>query len=114
MSNAVQGLLAACGTDSVQAILDARGVDYGVFRSQASASQELKSVMQKRLDRNIRYTGLDGADRAVIDETLNMLCNKLSRIVNGDPLFPDSWNDVAGYAKLVPIHTAKLEGKDND
>jgi len=36
-----------------------------------------------------------------------MLANKLSRIVNGDPEYQDSWDDIAGYA-LLP-HSDKAE-----
>jgi hypothetical protein len=30
-----------------------------------------------------------------------MICNKLSRAVNGNPFFVDSWRDISGYATLV-------------
>jgi hypothetical protein len=30
-----------------------------------------------------------------------MICNKLARIVNGNPYYRDSWHDIVGYAALV-------------
>lgn len=30
-----------------------------------------------------------------------MICHKMARIINGDPNYRDSWDDVAGYATLV-------------
>ena len=42
------------------------------------------------------------------EEALTMICNKISRIVNGNPNHLDSWKDIAGYAQLV---ADRLEGK---
>ena len=30
-----------------------------------------------------------------------MIANKIGRILNGDPNYPDSWHDIAGYATLI-------------
>jgi hypothetical protein len=30
-----------------------------------------------------------------------MITHKISRILNGDPNYDDSWRDIAGYAMLV-------------
>ena len=32
---------------------------------------------------------------------LDMICNKMARIVNGDPSYIDNWHDISGYATLV-------------
>jgi hypothetical protein len=42
-----------------------------------------------------------------MQESLDLIANKLARIVNGDPFYDDSWHDVGGYAKLVEIELAK-------
>jgi hypothetical protein len=34
-------------------------------------------------------------------ESLDMICNKIGRIMSGDPYYIDSWHDIAGYATLV-------------
>lgn len=38
------------------------------------------------------------ADRG---QSLEMIQHKVARILNGDPDYPDSWIDIAGYAQLV-------------
>jgi hypothetical protein len=38
-----------------------------------------------------------------------MICHKISRIANGDPNYADSWDDIAGYAKLVSDYIAGLK-----
>jgi hypothetical protein len=42
-------------------------------------------------------------------ESLDMICNKIGRIVNGDPRLIDSWLDIAGYAQLVVDELTKEE-----
>lgn len=32
---------------------------------------------------------------------LDMICNKMARIINGDFNFIESWHDISGYATLV-------------
>ena len=34
-------------------------------------------------------------------EAMEMICQKMARIMNGDPNYSDSWHDIAGYATLV-------------
>jgi hypothetical protein len=34
-------------------------------------------------------------------ESLDMISNKIARIVNGNPSEPDHWIDIAGYATLI-------------
>lgn len=41
-------------------------------------------------------------------EALDMIAHKIARIINGDPDYADSWDDIAGYAKLV---ADRLQGK---
>jgi hypothetical protein len=72
-------------------ILNERGERYGTFQQQAAISQSLKRVMfaaEKKLE----------DDQT---EALEMIANKIARILNGDPDYADSWTDIAGYATLV-------------
>jgi hypothetical protein len=72
-------------------ILNERGERYGTFQQQAAISQSLKRVMfaaEKKLE----------DDQT---EALEMIANKIARILNGDPDYVDSWLDIAGYATLV-------------
>jgi hypothetical protein len=41
-------------------------------------------------------------------ESLDLIANKLSRIINGDPYYDDSWRDISGYATLVLQRLEKL------
>ena len=74
-------------------ILEERGARYGDFTSHAGITQELKEVMNltpgwKKL-------------HPIHREALEMIAHKIGRILNGDPNYADSWDDIAGYAKLV-------------
>jgi hypothetical protein len=40
-------------------------------------------------------------------EGLEMIAAKISRILNGDPDYPDSWDDIAGFATLVANRLSK-------
>ena len=66
-------------------ILEARGNAHGPFEYNARVTQAMY------------FAALSGytADK------LNMILHKISRLVNGDPNHIDSWDDIAGYAKLV-------------
>lgn len=83
-------------------ILDERGRRYGTFLGHANVTQQLKKVIDETVCR--RGVGLE-ADQY---EALDMICHKIGRIVNGDPDYVDSWQDIAGYAQLV---ADRLEGE---
>jgi len=34
-------------------------------------------------------------------EALEMILHKIARILNGNPNYADSWQDIAGYAQLI-------------
>jgi hypothetical protein len=79
----------------IDAILTERGSRYGAFIDHARVTIDLKCVLKNRVkERQIALA----ADQM---ESLDMICHKLGRIVNGDPNYIDSWDDIAGYAKLV-------------
>ena len=81
--------------------LDERGRKYGGYMSVATISQDLKEVIRS----GPNYHLLD-PDMA---ESLDMICNKLSRIVNGDPFYKDSWHDIIGYAQLVDTRLENMK-----
>lgn len=85
----------------IDSTLTERGKRYGTFAGHAEVSQQLKEV----LSLNLLSRGKSLADDQ--RESLEMICHKLARIVNGDPDYADSWVDIAGYAKLV---ADRLEG----
>ena len=79
--------------------LDQRENRYGDYSKVAGTSQFLKAVIRQ---------GASWPDMEdYMQESLDLICNKIARIVNGDPYYDDSWHDVGGYAKLVEIELAK-------
>ena len=72
---------------------------YGEFRNVSATSQWLKDIMRS----GASWNGME----PFMQESLDLIANKLARIVNGDPFYDDSWHDIGGYAKLVEIEIAK-------
>lgn len=74
-------------------ILDERGKRYGTFEGHAKITQELKRAMHAHPN----WSKLPDDAK----EALEMNQHKVGRILNGDPNYADSWDDIGGYAKLV-------------
>lgn len=81
------------GVSDLKQTLAERGERYGPFSGHASIAQRIKSVMVA--SRN--WTNLS----AVQKQALDMIADKIGRILNGDPSYADSWIDIAGYVTLV-------------
>jgi hypothetical protein len=77
--------------------LNARGDRYGNFATQAGLSQYLRNAVVQ----HYIQTHPDGNLPTFILEGISMICHKLARIANGDPLYIDTWRDISGYSKLV-------------
>jgi len=81
--------------------LDQREVSYGTYHTGANLTQALYGILMKH------YSNVHTEDENAkplppfIAESIHMICGKLSRAVNGDPFFIDSWRDISGYATLV-------------
>ena len=82
-------------TDPITDILTERGKTYGPFVDLAEIAQVLKDEIRAHIVK--RKTDLSFDQQ----EALDMTCTKIARIVNGDPNHIDSWDDIAGYARLV-------------
>lgn len=89
-------------TITIEKTLEERGKTYGSYNNNARLTQDLMN--QIMVHENWKY--LDYSHR----ETLHMIFHKISRIVNGNPNFYDSWHDIEGYARLQ----ANLCEKPND
>ena len=74
-------------------VLAERGKRYGEFEHQAEYAQDLKRVFQ----RSPNWEAMQDDQR----EALELIANKIGRILNGDPNYDDSWVDIAGYSKLI-------------
>lgn len=79
--------------NTIDDILEERGSRYGKFKDHARITQQLKAMMMQ----GPSFRTLSTSQW----EALEMIAHKIGRIVNGDPSYIDSWDDIAGYAKLV-------------
>jgi hypothetical protein len=80
----------------VAVTLAARGKHYegpGGYRETAATAQRIKEIFRW----SPNWHRLSDAQR----ESLDLISNKLSRILNGNPDHADSWHDLAGYAGLA-------------
>ncbi|WP_395147184.1 DUF6378 domain-containing protein [Moraxella atlantae] len=77
----------------IDEILKERGNNYGSFHDNALVSQTFKRVI--RLGAN--YHNLSYCQK----EALDMILHKISRIINGNETYLDSWVDIVGYSQLV-------------
>lgn len=75
-------------------LLNERGKTHGNSKAQFATAQQLKAI--------IRATpNWPGPTTLQMHEAMEMICTKLSRIAHGDPTHIDTWDDIAGYAKLI-------------
>jgi len=73
-----------------QAVLELR--THGDFQANAYCSQQLKAAIRECVA---------GPLDSDMQEALDMICLKMSRILTGDPRVKDHWSDIAGYAELI-------------
>lgn len=78
---------------NIEEILANRGQRYGTFADNAETTQAIKQILHE----NPGWDNLSFAQA----EALEMIAHKMSRIVNGDANYADSWTDIIGYARLV-------------
>lgn len=78
---------------SINQTLEQRGSRYGKFKDVAATTYALQEILRDA--KNHEHM----TDDQVI--ALDMICNKMARIVNGDPSYIDNWHDISGYATLV-------------
>lgn len=77
---------------------------HGEFEQHALCTQKLKNVIQDCLR---DFSKPHGHLRYAQQEALDMICNKIGRIIAGDPMHPDHWHDIAGYAILAEKDTKR-------
>ena len=80
-------------TQSIDEILAERGKTYGDFTNHAEITQHLKEYF--------RHKQGGRPMSPVAWEALDMIAHKIGRILNGNPDYRDSWDDIAGYARLA-------------
>ena len=97
----------ATNPPSIEATLAERGARYGDFKNHARIAMLLKDAMRY----SVATDGGPGRDlverpgwaRLPPDaaQALDTICDKIARILNGDPNYDDNWRDISGYATLV-------------
>lgn len=73
----------------LEELLRERGERYGDFTALATVAQAIKALARSSRFDDVQREGYD------------MIAVKLARLVCGDPDHVDSWDDIAGFAKLV-------------
>lgn len=77
----------------IGATLAERGSRYGRFRDHAVIAQGIKEAMWNTPG----WARLEADQKQAIE----VISDKLARILNGDPNYVDNWHDIIGYAQLV-------------
>jgi hypothetical protein len=91
-------------TDKLSETLKERGGRYGEFKEQAMVAVALKNIIRYDIPEDLS----DLAVRAgwvrlepYQQHALDIIMDKIARVLNGDPNYLDNWLDIAGYATLV-------------
>lgn len=79
--------------DSIDNVLADRQNNHGPFGDTSRTSQHIKQAMRE----GTNWPLLSDTQK----ESMEMIAVKLGRILSGDPLHADHWDDITGYARLV-------------
>jgi len=79
-------------SEDITAILSQREKTHGQYKDVAKLAQTLKEILRDTAN----WEKLNDGQK----ESLEMICNKVGRLLNGDHNFPDHWDDGAGYFTL--------------
>jgi hypothetical protein len=85
--------------------LSTREGQYGQYKVVSQISQDIKKIMRQ----SPNYYVMPDYAR----ESLDMIANKMARILNGNYYLNDSWHDIGGYAALVVMTNEDL-GTERD
>ncbi len=80
-------------TGTIEETLAERGARYGTFANHARIAQSIKQGMYC----SPNWATLSDDKK----QALEVIADKIARILNGDPEYHDNWHDIIGYAKLV-------------
>lgn len=91
---------------SIENTLAERGNRYGDFTDHARLCQDLKDVMTtfavvQTTPNSVAVHFPWGDLPATHKQALEVIADKVARILSGDPNYADNWHDIQGYAKLV-------------
>lgn len=99
---------------SIENTLAERGNRYGDFTDHARLCQDLKDVMTtfavvQNTPNSVAVHFPWGDLPATHKQALEVIADKIARILSGDPNYADNWHDIQGYAKLVEDRLPKPE-----
>lgn len=80
--------------NQVEDTLAERASRYGEFRTHAVICQNIKRAMDVQVG---NWNSLPAPHK----QALEVIADKIARILNGDYDYVDNWHDIQGYAKLV-------------
>jgi len=86
--------------------LSTREGQYGRYETVSQISQDIKKTMRQ----SPNYYIMPDYAR----ESLDMIANKMARLLNGDYYLNDTWHDISGYAALVVMTNEDLKVERND
>ena len=91
---------------SIENTLVERGNRYGDFTDHARLCQDLKDVMTtfavvQNTPNSVAVHFPWGELPTTHKQALEVIADKIARILSGDPNYADNWHDIQGYAKLV-------------
>ena len=90
----------------VDETLAERGARYGDFTEHAKIAEALHGILVGDTVAG-NFTTSWGVMKPFQRQALRVICDKLARILNGDPDYVDNWHDLCGYAKLVEDRLTK-------
>ena len=85
----------------IKETLSTREGQYGHYNIVGKISQDIKKIISE--SPNYKYMP------PYMRESLDMIANKMARILNGNYYLNDSWHDIGGYAALVVMTNEDLE-----
>lgn len=94
---------------SIEDTLTERGNRYGDFSDHARLAQSLQNAMRDFVPNGQKTPPWDLLS-AVHKQALTVIADKIARILNGDPLYIDSFRDIIGYTQLVINAIEKTDG----
>ena len=88
--------------ENIKEVTDIREQRYGSLKVQGKLAQDLKDVAHN----SSKWNKLLPYQKECID----MVMHKISRILEGDPKYIDSWRDIVGYVSRVVEFLADEDG----
>ena len=99
-------------TKTVDEITKERGATYGRFGEQSRISLDLQRHFKVPLEKLYADSDIDAEAYAAVCEGVSLICLKLSRLACGDTTHLDTWDDIAGYAKITAREIRRSRGEE--